>query len=72
MKRLVFVVGFISGAIFAHKWRVVAKHGIKGGILAARKLKEVSEQVKEDLADVTAEATDEIVRENEERGDARR
>jgi hypothetical protein len=66
MKKLVFVVGFISGAIVVHKWRTVAKHSIKGGILAARKLKEISEQVKEDLEDVTAEATDEILKENEE------
>jgi hypothetical protein len=66
MKKLVFLIGFVSGGVLANKWRVVAKQSIKGGILASRKIKEISEQVKEDLQDVTAEATEELQREDQE------
>jgi hypothetical protein len=71
MKKLMFLVAFASGAVVATKWRVVAKQSIKGGILASRKLKEMSEQVKEDLQDVAAEATEEILRKDQEAESAR-
>jgi len=66
MKKLVFLIGFVSGGVLIGKWRVVAKHSIKGGILASRKIKEVSEQVREDLQDVAAEATEEIHKKDQE------
>lgn len=59
-KKTLFVGGVISGLVLARTWRVLAKEGIKFGIHAGRKVKEISQQAMEDIEDIAAEATEEV------------
>lgn len=59
-KKSVYTVGLISGLVLAGTWRVLAKEGIKAGIQAGRKLREISQQAMEDIEDIAAEATEEV------------
>ncbi len=63
---LTFFVGIISGVVLSKTWRPLTKKGIKAGIRAGRKIREVSQQAIEDLGDVTAEATEELIQEEQE------
>lgn len=63
MKKRTFfagVVGLASGVVLAHKWRELTKEGIKLGIRATHKVREISQQAVEDIGDLTAEATQEV------------
>jgi hypothetical protein len=60
MKKVFFVGGLVSGVVLANYWRTVAKEGIKLGIQAGSKLGEVAQKAREELEDVTAEATEEL------------
>ena len=60
MKKKTFVVGVISGLVLARTWRVLTKEGIKFGIQAGRKVREISQQAMEDIEDIAAEATEEV------------
>lgn len=55
-----FILGLTAGALLAANWRQLTKKGIQAGILAGRRLKEVSEQAMEELEDIAAEATEEL------------
>lgn len=66
MKKGVFVVGLVSGLVLARTWKVLTKEGIKVGIRAGRKLNELSQQVMEDIEDMTAEALEELEKEQPE------
>lgn len=55
-----FLLGLTAGALIGAHWRSLAKQGIQAGIVAGRKLKDVSEQAMEEIEDLTAEATDEL------------
>lgn len=59
-KRSVFTVGLISGLVLSRTWRVLAKEGIKYGIQAGRKVREISQQAMEDIEDIAAEASAEV------------
>ena len=52
-------MGLASGIVLASTWRVLAKEGIKFGIHAGRKVREISQQAMEDIEDIAAEATEE-------------
>lgn len=60
MKKGVFIVGLVSGLVLSRTWKVLTKEGIKVGIRAGRKLNEFSQQVVEDIQDITAEALEEL------------
>jgi hypothetical protein len=59
-RKTIFTVGIVSGLVLARTWRVLAKEGIKYGIQAGRKVKEISQQAMEDFEDIAAEATAEV------------
>jgi hypothetical protein len=61
------LAGVVSGVVLARYWRGLAKEGIKTGIRAGRKIKEISQQAMEDLEDVAAEATEELSQEDQKR-----
>lgn len=65
-KAIFFFAGLASGIVLTRNWRPLAKGGIKAGIRAGRKLKEVSQQAVEDIEDVTAEAVAELSEEEQE------
>lgn len=54
------VAGVASGVVLSQTWKVLMKQGIKAGILAGRKLREVSQQTLEDVEDIAAEAAQEV------------
>ncbi|HKR11545.1 MAG TPA: hypothetical protein VJT15_05795 [Pyrinomonadaceae bacterium] len=60
--RTLFVglAGLASGVLLAQHWRVITKEGIKLGLKASTKVKEVSQQAMEDFSDLTAEANQEL------------
>lgn len=60
MKKKTFFVGLVSGLVLANTWRTLTKEGIKFGIQAGRKVKEVSQQAMEDMEDIAAEAVEEV------------
>ena len=60
MKKTTFFVGVLSGVVLARTWKVLAKEGIKTGIKAGRKFREISQQAMEDIEDLTAEAAQEL------------
>jgi hypothetical protein len=60
MKKTTYLLGLASGVALACSWRFLAKEGIKAGVRAGRKLKEVSQMAMDDLEDVSAEAFDEL------------
>lgn len=60
------LVGLASGVVLAQNWRYLTKEGIKLGIRAGGKVREVSQQAMEDLSDLTAEATQEVSEQDRE------
>ena len=54
------ITGVASGVILSQTWKVLVKEGIKKGILAGRKIREVSQQAMEDVEDIAAEAAEEV------------
>ncbi len=60
MKKKTFFLGLISGLVLSRTWRVLTKEGIKFGIQAGRKVREISQQAMEDIEDIAAEATEEV------------
>lgn len=52
--------GVVSGVVLTRTWKVLMKEGIKAGMLAGRKIREVSQQAMEDVEDVAAEAAQEV------------
>lgn len=65
-KTTLFVGGLASGLVLSQTWKVLTKQGIKLGIKAGRKVREVSQQALEDIGDLTAEAAQEVHEEEEE------
>ncbi len=59
-KKSLFTIGLITGVVLSRTWRVLAKEGIKVGIQAGRKVKELSQQAMEDIEDIAAEAAEEV------------
>lgn len=60
MKKTIFIAGMVSGLVIAGAWRSLAKGGVKMGLKAGQKIKELSMQIKEDLEDMTVEAVEEV------------
>jgi hypothetical protein len=60
MKKSTYLIGVASGLALAHSWKFLVKEGIKAGVRAGRQIKQVSDQVMEDLEDTRAEAFDEL------------
>lgn len=54
------VTGIASGVVLSQTWKVLMKEGIKAGILAGRRIREVSQQAIEDVEDIAAEAAEEV------------
>ncbi len=65
-KSTLFFVGIASGLFLSQTWKPLTKEGIKLGIRTGRKLREVSQQALEDVADLTAEATQEMSEQDQE------
>ena len=65
MKKQTYLLGLATGVVLAHSWRFLTKEGIKAGVRAGRKLKEVSQQAMEDMEDMRAEAMHELARDEE-------
>ncbi len=65
-KTTLFVGGLASGLVLSQTWKVLTKQGIKLGIKAGRKVREVSQQALEDIGDLRAEAAQELHEEEEE------
>lgn len=61
------LAGLASGVLLAQHWRVITKEGIKLGLKASSKVKEVSQQAMEDFSDLTAEANEELSEHNHDR-----
>ncbi len=66
MKKTLFVVGVLSGVVLSQTWKVITKEGIKVGIRAGRKLRELSQQAIEDIEDIAAEASEEVSQKGQE------
>lgn len=66
MKKTVFVVGLLSGVVLSQTWKVITKEGIKAGIRASRKFRELSQQAMEDIEDIAAEASAEVSEKEQE------
>lgn len=64
-KSTLFLAGLGLGVYVAHKWRNLAKEGMKLGIQAGQKLNEISQQAREEIEDVAAEATAELAEQAE-------
>lgn len=64
-------MGLASGLVLAHSWKFLTKEGIKAGVIAGRKLKEVSQQAMEDMEDVRAEAMHELAQDKKKAGRGR-
>jgi hypothetical protein len=60
------ITGVASGVALSQTWKVLIKEGIKAGILAQRKIREISQQALEDVEDIAAEAAQEVA-ENDQR-----
>ena len=60
------LAGLASGVILAQNWRYLTKEGIKLGLRANLKVREVSQQAMEDFGDLTAEATQELSEQDRE------
>lgn len=54
------LAGLASGIVLSQHWRFLTKEGIKLGLRASVKVREVSQQAIEDLGDLTAEASQEL------------
>lgn len=54
------ITGVASGVVLSQTWKVLMKEGIKAGILAGRKIREISQQAVEDVEDIAAEAANEV------------
>ncbi|HEX7999708.1 MAG TPA: hypothetical protein VF528_15075 [Pyrinomonadaceae bacterium] len=65
MKKTLFVVGVLSGVVLSRTWKVLTKEGIKVGIKAGRKFRELSQQAIEDIEDIAAEASEEVSQKGE-------
>jgi hypothetical protein len=52
--------GLASGIALSQMWKVLLKEGIKAGIMAERRIREVTQQAIEDIEDVVAEAGQEV------------
>ena len=60
MKKTTFLLGLLSGLFLANWWRSLLKEGIKAGILASKRVEELSHVAREELQDVAAEVTQEL------------
>lgn len=60
MNKTVFVGGLVIGSVLTKWWRVIAKEGIKAGMVAGERFEELAQVAREELEDVTAEATSEL------------
>jgi len=60
-KGTMFLAGLAVGVYVTQKWRTLAKDGIKLGMQAGQKLNEISQQAREEIEDMTAEAKAELV-----------
>jgi hypothetical protein len=65
-KKALFLAGLFSGIVISRNWRTLSKKGIKAGVRAGRKVRELSQQAIEDIEDVTAEAMEELGKEQQE------
>ncbi|MBD0324906.1 MAG: hypothetical protein ICV68_00660 [Pyrinomonadaceae bacterium] len=65
MKKTLFVVGLLSGVVLSRTWKTLTKEGIKVGIKAGRKFRELSQQAIEDIEDIAAEASEEVSQKGE-------
>ncbi|HEX7828884.1 MAG TPA: hypothetical protein VF787_04485 [Thermoanaerobaculia bacterium] len=70
IRLVIFGVGLIAGAAMKHKWRSIAKEGIKTGVRASRKIREISEEAMEELEDVAADAMAELDAEEQHAAEA--
>ena len=66
MKKMTFLVGLAAGMALSQYWRPLTKGGIKVGIRAGRKVKELSQQALEDIEDLTVEAAEELSEQDQE------
>jgi Protein of unknown function (DUF5132) len=60
MKLMIFVLGAAAGFAFGRRPREILKVAVKGGMVAGSKLRELQEQIAEDIEDHIAEARAEM------------
>jgi hypothetical protein len=65
-KKALFLAGLFSGIVISKNWRILSKEGIKAGVRAGRKVREFSQRALEDVEDVTAEAMEELGKEQQQ------
>ncbi|MET0647632.1 MAG: hypothetical protein ABW208_13530 [Pyrinomonadaceae bacterium] len=68
MKTRTYLLGLASGLVLARYWKPLVKEGIKVGVLAGRQIKQVSDQVMEDLEDASVEAFEELQEQEQKAG----
>ena len=61
------VSGIVSGIALSQTWKNLLKEGIKAGILAERRIREVTQQAIEDVEDIVAEAGQEVEQRDKEK-----
>ena len=61
------ITGVASGVVLSQTWKVLVKEGIKAGVLAGRRIREVSQQALEDIEDIAAEAAQEVAEHDQRR-----
>jgi hypothetical protein len=65
MNKAVYVFGIATGVILACSWKFIVREGVKAGVQAGRAIRTVADQAVEDLEDASAEAMDELAREEQ-------
>lgn len=65
MKKLVFFIGIILGAVVTRWWRPILKETIKAGLGAEGKINELAQIAREEVGDLATEATEEVIQERE-------
>ena len=60
MKLMIFALGAAAGFAFGRFHREILKGAVKGGMVAGSKLRELQEQIAEDIEDHVAEAKAEV------------
>jgi hypothetical protein len=68
MKKLAYLLGVVSGVVLAYSWKILLKESVKAGVSAGRAIRRVSEQAFEDIEDASAEAMEELAREDRKDG----
>lgn len=68
MKKTIYLLGVASGVVATTSWRFLFKESVKVGVRASRVVRQVSAQAMEEMQDASAEALDELSRQEQKGG----